>query len=114
MECSSVPKEGPPDDQEHGQHEGERIFPDVSNKTRGVDVLLIGDGFDHEVGSVADVGVCAEKDRARADRQDEFAEGGIAEEKTNPDLVQADGSAGQFCAVILLQRSDCFAEYWST
>src|SRR5438105_915601 len=83
---SSAPEEGPPHDQEHGQHEGERIFPDVSNKTRGVDVLLIGDGFDHEVRSVADVGVRAEKDRTGADRQDEFAEGGVSEEKTNPDL----------------------------
>jgi hypothetical protein len=34
-----------------------------------VGVLLIGDGLDHEVRAVADVGVGAKKNRANADRE---------------------------------------------
>ena len=60
------PKKQPPDEQQHRQHERQSVFEDVSQEGRCPDFLMIGDGFNHEVGAVADVRICAEKDRANA------------------------------------------------
>ena len=61
-----MPEEQQPYHNEHRQHEGQRVFYDVAEKGGCVDFLVVGDGFDHEVRAVADVGVRPEKDRADA------------------------------------------------
>src|SRR6266545_7715816 len=51
----SSAKENPPDDHQHRQHGEHGVFENKPQKSRRVDLLLVGDGLDHEVRAVADV-----------------------------------------------------------
>src|SRR5882724_5298640 len=80
------PKENPPDDEQHRHHEWQGEFPDVTQKSRGVNVLLVRDRFDHEIRAVSNVSVGAKKNRPGANRDDEFAQAGVAEQEAQPDF----------------------------
>src|SRR5882762_9413308 len=80
---SSLPKKDQPDKGEHRDHEGHGVFQDETEEAGRVDLLLVGDGFDHEVGTVADVGIRAEKHRTDADRDDVVVQVRVAEEESH-------------------------------
>lgn len=65
----SSAKEQQPDQQQCRAHARKAVFEDESQEPRDGDLLLVGDGLDHEIGAVADVGSGAEEDRAEADGQ---------------------------------------------
>src|SRR5258708_22389048 len=100
----SMPKEKPPNHEEHGQHHGQREFENVCQERGGMDFLVLSDGFDHEIGPVADVGVRAEENGGDIDGGDEAVEAWIAEEKGDGDFIGADGAAGDVRGMILLKR----------
>src|SRR6266851_2098553 len=107
--CSAVApassaKENPPDNHQHRQHGKQGVFENKPQKGRCVDMLLIGDGLDHEVRTVADVGIGAKKNRANADRQDVFVVSQIAEQEADFNLVLSHSSIEQVRRVIALQH----------
>src|SRR5438105_1610357 len=55
-------KEEQPNQHEHGNHDRQAIFPEKTEKTWRVYLLMIGDRFDHEVRPIADVSVRAKED----------------------------------------------------
>jgi hypothetical protein len=61
---------------------------------------MIGDGLDHEVGAIADVGCCAEKDRADADGQDVMVEAAIAEQEGDLGFLTGDLATAQGFGVV--------------
>src|SRR4051812_44442530 len=65
---ASRPKINQPDRDQHWNHERQSEFHYISNKRRGVDFLMIRDGFHHEIRAVADVRVGAKEHRPRTDR----------------------------------------------
>ena len=69
-----------------------------------MDLLMICNRFHHEVRPVADIGVCAEKNRSYADGQDEIVETCIAEQKSDLDFFDANSAAGQVGRMVFLER----------
>ena len=65
-----LPEKDEPHNENGRDHVGNGEFEYISQETRRMHFLLIRDGFDHEVGAVADVGVRSEKDRRHTDRHD--------------------------------------------
>src|SRR6266536_4588128 len=49
---NSAAKENPPDNHQHRQHGQQRVFENKPQKGGCVDLLLIGNGLDHEVRTV--------------------------------------------------------------
>src|SRR5438093_9458271 len=103
----SSAKENPPDDHQHRQHGKHGVFENKPQKGWCVDVLLIGDGLDHEIRAVADVGVGAKKNRAHTDRENVFVVGQIAEQETDFNFVLGHSFMEQVGPVIPLQRGEC-------
>src|SRR5678810_336752 len=60
-------KEKQPDDEQHWQHVRQGVLEDVAEERWRMRFLLVGDSFDHEVRTIADVCVGSEEDRAHAD-----------------------------------------------
>ena len=56
--------------------------------------LVICNGFDHEVRSVANISICPEKNCADADGDDVFVQGNIADQISDFDLFFGDGFGG--------------------
>ena len=56
-------KEQEPDDEQDGREKREGEFEDVGEEAGGGKFLVVGDGFDHEIGTIADVSVRTEKYR---------------------------------------------------
>src|SRR5881394_3472814 len=100
----SSAKENPPDDHQHRQHGQQSVFENEPQKCGSADVLLIGDGLDHEVRAVADVSVGAKKNRPNADRENVFVAGQIAEQETDSNFVHGHSFIEQVGRVIPLQR----------
>src|SRR4051812_37299090 len=74
-------EENCPEDHQQWDHHRESPFEEVADEGWGRDFAVTGDGADHEVGAVADVGVGAEEDGGDADRDEDgiqFAWAGIA------------------------------------
>ncbi len=57
-------KENPADEKKNRQHHREGELADVAEETRRVQLRVLGDRFDHQVGAVSDVGERAEAGRA--------------------------------------------------
>ena len=71
-----------------------------------MDLGMIGDGLDHEIRSVADVGVRAEEDRANADGEDVLVEGGMAEQERDFDFFRPHRARGQMAGVVFLEGEE--------
>jgi hypothetical protein len=82
-------EEKQPDQYQHRRHAGERVLENQAHKAGGVDFLVVGDGFNHEIGAIADVSIGAEKDRPDADGEDVMVESLIAEQEGNLDFLRA-------------------------
>ena len=63
---SSFKEEKKPYRDEHGHHERQGEFKHISQKSRSMHLLMIRDGFDHEIWPVADIGICSKENRADA------------------------------------------------
>src|SRR5947207_8733678 len=51
-----------PDHHQHREHERKRKFEDITEKGWCMRLLLVGDCFDHEIGTIANISVRPEKD----------------------------------------------------
>jgi hypothetical protein len=49
----SMPKEYAPDNEQRSQHEGDGKLKNMAQKRWHADLLLVGDGFDHEIRAIA-------------------------------------------------------------
>ena len=75
-----------------------------------MDFLVIGDGLDHEIRTVADVGAGTEKDRADADGKEIAVERRVANQEGDFDVVNVHRTAGERGGVVGLQRAKRLAE----
>ena len=66
--------------------------------------VMLGDGFDHEIGPVANVGVRAKENGGDTYGGDEAVEAWITEEKSDGDFIGADAAARDARGVIFLKR----------
>ncbi len=69
-----------------------------------MDFLLLGDGFDHEIGPIADVGVRAKENGGDTYGCNVAVEDRIAEETGDGDFVGADVATGDARGMIFLKR----------
>src|SRR3974390_516630 len=61
VKAMSFTEEEYPHSNHHRYHERDGVFNDVVQEGRSVNLLMIGDGFHHEIGAVAHIGVSAEE-----------------------------------------------------
>ena len=59
------PDENQLDDDEHREQDAEGELRHIAKEARHLDPFLLGDGLDHKVGAVADIGEGAEEDGAQ-------------------------------------------------
>src|SRR5713226_7260315 len=69
-----VPKKQQPYENQERRHARQGVLENQTHETRCEHFLMIGNGFDHKVGSIADICVGAKEDRADADGQKELVE----------------------------------------
>src|SRR5216683_1945251 len=77
-----------------------------------MDLLMIGNRFHHEVWAVANISICAKKNRPNADSQNEIIETGVTEQKSDLNFFDANFAARQIRRMVFLERgegiADCF------
>ena len=73
-------KEDQPYQDKHRQHAGHGVAYDVFHKWRSMDLVLLRNGFNHEIGTISDIGTGAEKHGAHANRDNQFRDRGISQQ----------------------------------
>jgi hypothetical protein len=71
-----------------------------------MNLVLLRYGFDHKVGAVANICICAEKNGARADGENEFVKCGVAKQKADADVLGADIAGRDRRSMILPKSSE--------
>ena len=96
-------EEEPPGNQQHWEHKGKREFEDVAQEGGRMRVLLIRDGFDHEIRTVPDIGVGAEEDRADAESLKTLESERLAEDERHLSMLLREAVPGGFDREIYLE-----------
>ncbi len=78
---SSISEEQPPDHEQNWEQVGQGVLEDITDKSRGMHLLVAGDGLDHEIGSIADVGVRLEEYRSDVDGKGVVVKNGLTQNR---------------------------------
>src|SRR5438046_1145563 len=101
--CNLTEEQQPNEDKQWRQ-ERECVFENKAEKGRRTDFLMVGDGFDHEIRTVAEVGVCAEENGGDADGNQIDIESVVPEQESGLNLLGPYFARSQIAGVIFLKR----------